>query len=278
MEKYLKAYTTALRSQFRDLWYIDAFAGTGHRAIKHQAVAGDWISEEQPERIEYRRGSALIAIEVEPKFDRLIFLEKKPAHCAALEELKAQYPDRNITIVREDANTSIRSNIQWDGWKKARAVMFLDPYGMNVEWATLETIAKTQAVDVWYLVSLSGLFRQATINPENLDDSKRNALTRMLGTDEWLRAWYTEHIEEDMFGTVPRRQTFRWADVTAMERFVGERLRTIFPEVLPPLRLHNERNVPMFALFFAISNPSPRAIGLARNIAGHILKGAGISS
>ncbi|WP_260694696.1 hypothetical protein [Rhizobium laguerreae] len=29
VEKYLKAYSTALRQKFNSLWYIDAFAGTG---------------------------------------------------------------------------------------------------------------------------------------------------------------------------------------------------------------------------------------------------------
>ena len=181
---------------------------------------------------------------------------------------------------RDDANSSIRDNVGWDGWKTTRAVMFLDPYGMAVDWQTLEAISLTQAIDVWYLVSLAGLFRQATRDPEKLDEHKRAALTRMLGTGEWESAWYAGgQVEQGLFGPV-KRPVRRWADVSEMERFVGERLKTIFPKVLEPLRLYNEGGVPMFALFFAISNPDPKAIGLATRIAGHILKAAerGISS
>lgn len=281
VEKYLKAYTTALRGKFANLWYIDAFAGTGYRTVKHSAVTGSMLGDDTPERVEQRRGSAVIALETEPAFDRLIFIEKKPSHCTAIERLMAEYPHRDITLDKSDANISIQKNVAWSGWASTRAVMFLDPYGLSVDWATLVAISQTKAIDVWYLVSLSGLFRQATIDPEKIDDHKRAALTRMLGTSEWEEAWYVEDSRTTLFGDkgLPRT-TYRWADVSEMERFVGKRLETIFAKVLPPLRLHNERGAPMFALFFAMSNPEPKAIGLATGIAGHILKAAaaGISS
>lgn len=277
--KYLRAYTTALRGSFKSLWYIDAFAGTGYRTVRHAAVENSVFGDDHPGWIEQRRGSAVIALETTPAFDRLIFIEKKPAHCAAIKKLMAENPTRDITLDEKDANVSIQANVAWDGWASTRAVMFLDPYGLSVNWDTLVAIAGTKAIDVWYLVSLAGLFRQAAHDPEKLDDAKRSALTRMLGTEEWERSWYPESIDEDIFGNIVRRRR-RSADVTAMEKFVGDRLSTIFPRVLAPYRLHNERGVPMFALFFAISNPEPRAIGLATSIAGHILRAAetGISS
>ena len=37
VENYLKAFTGALRSQFEELWYIDAFAGTGSRTVRVEA-------------------------------------------------------------------------------------------------------------------------------------------------------------------------------------------------------------------------------------------------
>lgn len=277
VEKYLHAYTTALRGKFDNLWYIDAFAGTGYRTVKHAAVAAGIVGDDEPEWVEQRRGSAVIAIETEPAFDRIIFIEKKPSHCAALEQLMVDNPHRDITLDKNDANTSIRKNVAWNGWPSTRAVMFLDPYGLSVDWETLVAIAGTQAIDVWYLVSLAGLFRQAAHDPEALDDGKRAALTRMLGTAEWQKAWYPEVLTTDLFGEVVRSSR-RDADVSAMERFVADRLRSIFPAVLPPYRLHNARGVPMFALFFAISNPEPKAIGLATKIANQILNRAGISS
>lgn len=271
VEGYLRAFTQALQSKFPELWYIDAFAGTGERTVKIAGAAATVMFPAIDERIERRRGSARIALDVSPPFSRYIFMDKKKRHCAALNELAKEYPGRSIDIVRGDANAAIQAELAAQRWVGKRAVMFLDPYGMDVAWSTLEAIRKTEAIDVWYLVSLAGMFRQATHDPRNLTPEKRTALTRMLGTDEWEDAWYRRERSTDMLGQVDEIHQ-RIADVAAMEHFVGKRLADLFPKVLPPRRLRNDRGVPMFSLFLAISNPEPKAIGLATRIGNHILK------
>jgi three-Cys-motif partner protein len=273
---YLSAFTKALRPIFSELWYIDAFAGTGERTVVIPGRAADMLGPEIEERIERRQGSAKIAIDVNPPFDRLVFMEKRPRHCAALHDLKAGHPNRLIDVVEGDANEAIVSFIRQHNWAGTRAVMFLDPYGMSVEWRTLEAIRATEAIDVWYLVSLAGLFRQATRNAEDLDESKRNALTRMIGTPEWETAWYQRTKSTDLLGEIDEVHA-RTAEVDDMEKYFGDRLRSLFPRVLPPLRLSDDRGIPQFALFFAISNPAPKAIGLAAKIAGHILNSGRVS-
>ena len=268
--EYLSAFTTALRPTFSELWYIDAFAGTGERTVVIPGRAADMLGPQVEERIERRRGSAKIAIDVIPAFDRLVFMEKRPRHCAALHELRASHPKRFIDVVEGDANEAIVSFIKRHNWAGTRAVMFLDPYGMAVEWRTLEAIRATEAIDVWYLVSLAGLFRQATRNAENPDESKRNALTRMIGTSNWETAWYQRFQHTDLLGEVDDVHA-RTVEVDDMEKYFGERLRGLFPKVLTPLRLNDDRGIPQFALFFAISNPAPKAISLATKIANHIL-------
>ncbi|MER8846015.1 three-Cys-motif partner protein TcmP [Mesorhizobium australicum] len=272
VEGYLKAFTSALRSKFPELWYIDAFAGTGERTVKTKAVPALNFLPAIEEKIERRRGSARIALDVSPCFDRIVFMDKKRKHCAALETLKAEFPAREIDIVRGDANAAILAELSSTRWVGKRAVMFLDPYGMDVAWSTLEAIRRTEAIDVWYLVSLAGLFRQASHDPKNLTARKRAAITRMLGTDEWESEWYrfTPPVA-DLISTIDETH-LRIADVDAMEQFVGKRLKALFPAVLPPRRLRSDRGVPSFSLFLAISNPEPKAIGLATKIGNHILK------
>jgi three-Cys-motif partner protein len=75
VEKYLRAFSTALRGKFDELWYIDAFAGTGSRTVRHELRPADLIDPAEPERIERRRGSASIAIDVVPPFDFIVFIE-----------------------------------------------------------------------------------------------------------------------------------------------------------------------------------------------------------
>lgn len=269
IEGYLRAFTRALSGKWRELWYIDAFAGTGSRTKRTAAREGGLFDEPVPERVEQRRGSARIALEIEPPFTRLIFMERNARHCEALRQLKGLFPDKMVDIVEGDANRAIQDEINWDGWQHVRAVMFLDPYGMDVEWETLKAIASTHAIDVWYLFSLSGLYRQAARNKEAIDDTKRAAITRMLGTGAWEKELYSPSAQPNLFDeTVPFQ---RAADPRGLEKYVQNRLRTIFAEVLDPLALPVGRGPQMFSLFFAISNPNPKAIGLARRIANHIL-------
>jgi three-Cys-motif partner protein len=151
--------------------------------------------------------------------------------------------------------------------------MFLDPYGMSVEYATLQEIQRTAAIDVWYLFPLSGLYRQAAHSKMDISPDKEAAITRILGTDEWKARFYATG-EPDLFGNVCDGP--RIADVDAIEDYVRERLAGVFPQVLKPLRLYRQ-GIPIFSLFFAVSNPDRGAWGLAIKAANHILS-SGISS
>jgi len=53
-----EAFTRALKPRFKQLWYIDAFAGTGSRTVRVEARKGDLFDAPAPERVEQRRGSA----------------------------------------------------------------------------------------------------------------------------------------------------------------------------------------------------------------------------
>ena len=56
VESYLKAFTTALRSRFQELWYIDAFAGTGSRTTRTVSRGSELLEERMVEIIDVRRG------------------------------------------------------------------------------------------------------------------------------------------------------------------------------------------------------------------------------
>ena len=185
VEAYLKQFTTALHRKFPELWYFDAFAGTGERTVRVAARDGDLFDEPVPESVERRRGSASIAIDVKPPFDRIVFVEKRPKSIEALRALRDEHADRKIEVIAGNANRELIEVIGRADWRRIRAVMFLDPYGMNVDWETLKAVAITRAIDVWYLFSLSGLYRQAARKAEAIDNTKRAAITRILGTDEW---------------------------------------------------------------------------------------------
>jgi len=269
VEGYLKAYVTALRPDFEHLWYVDAFAGTGSRTVRTERYRGDLIEAPVQESVEHRRGSAQIALDVNPQFDFLLFVESNPNYADALRDLAARRLQRRIVVAEDDANSALKKMVSANSWHDKRAVVFLDPYGMEVEWSTLQALSSTQAIDVWFLFPLAGLYRQATRRLVDIDEVKRAALTRMFGSDSWEAELYPVSEETDLFGALPERR--RELNPRGLEKYVQARLAETFAHVLKPLALPVEKNPQMFSLFLCISNPAPKAIGLATRIGSHLL-------
>lgn len=263
LEKYLVAFNTALSKQSFTRLYIDAFAGTGRCEIK---VDGERKSID---------GSARRALTADPSFHKFCFIELRPKKLAALNALGAEFPGKAIEVIQSDANAALKTLCSQHQWNSERAVLFLDPFGMHVEWLTLEVISKTGAIDVWYLFPYAGLYRQAAKNADALDADKETSLTRVLGTDEWRQAFYAQNRQTDLFGG--SYSDVRVTDHWQMLEFVSKRLKGLFPAVTEPKVLYqggdskNPSGAPLFALYFAASNPTPRAYGLAMKIAKDIL-------
>lgn len=257
LHAYLDAYVLALKNRGFKKIYIDAFAGTGECIPKTKnAVALD--------------GSAKIALETNG-FDRYLFVEHHADRFQQLTGLCKKYPHLDIRPYNDDANKVMLEMLRQFDRKAWRGVAFLDPYGLQLDWSILLQLAATQAIDVWYLFPLSGLYRQAARKFAALDESKEAAIDRCLGTTEWRQALYRTDPQSDIFDDDPA--LIRQATVNDIEMFVKTRLSSIFPKVLEPLRLPKS-GAPLFSLFFAIANPSPKAIEVASRIAKHILKNA----
>ncbi|WP_163271652.1 three-Cys-motif partner protein TcmP [Chelativorans alearense] len=277
LQDYLQAFTIALRNQRFACIYIDAFAGSGSRTEVQPAFP--LLGPEFAEPIEVTTpGSARIAIETEPAFDAIILIERDANRFAELKQLAAGYPDRRIILRNGDANERVRrlcKRLKWRSshgeWRGVRGVIFLDPYGMEVSWQTVEAIAQTRALDCWYFFPLSGLYRNAPHDPTKLDAGKEASLDRVLGATDWRERWYQhETSPADMFET--KELAVRRTDVDAIEAYVKERLETVFKgAVLDPIRLHHRNGAPLASLFFAVSNTSATAVRLATDIASYIV-------
>lgn len=259
LKKYLGFYTQALKAQPFRLVYIDSFAGTGRCHV--QCASGSRVID----------GSAKIALDCSPAFGSYHFIEKKKAHAEELEELLRDHVNgARATLSMSGAADILPSLLSQYDWRSTRGVLFLDPYGLQCSWQMLESIASTKALDVFFLVSLSGLFRQAAVNRRAVDSGKASALTRFLGTDEWKRALYVNE-QPDLFGDDPT--VTRDKGYEAILQFTQRRLGEAFPYVSQPLLLRGHKGPALFALFFMVSNPDTKAIALAARVSREILHG-----
>jgi three-Cys-motif partner protein len=256
---YLAAYVRVLKNRNFTRLYIDAFAGTGNRKA-HIVQASTFF--ELPELEKMTKGSARVALEIEPPFHRYIFIEKRKVRTSALEKLKADFPNRNIDVRHKDANEEIQRICRETDWRSNRAVLFLDPYGMQVEWETLRAAAATKAIDVWVLYpSGMGMNRMLTRNG-NIRMEWQNTLDRFLGCKDWRKTFYREIERPDFFdGTVV--ELVKDANTEKFEAFFLNRLRTIFAGVAPRgVPLINSKGQVMYLLCFASANPKGSVIAL----------------
>ncbi len=275
VQKYLTAYTTALKNTSFRLIYIDAFAGTGYRNIKsidnQQGLMFPDLAEGEAEA--FHAGSARIALETSPRFADYYFIEQSAKKCAELEKLKEDFPEQaqNIHILNEDANAALL-RICDASWKRRnlRAVLFLDPFGMNVSWQTIEAIAKTEAIDMWYLFPLGVGVNRLLTKDGVIPDAWQKKLDNIFGCSDWKENFYKTEVRQGLLWD--EEVTTKTGDFGQIADYFVKRLDSIFAGVAKkPLQLYNSRKNPLYLLCFACGNKNGAPIAL--RIAENILKG-----
>jgi three-Cys-motif partner protein len=270
LEKYLSAYQKVLKNSGLKTVFFDAFAGTGEIPIEQVSGLFQDVEEADP----FIEGSARRALAIERPFDEYIFVEKSKRKAALLQGLKADFAhlaDR-IRIEPADANAVIEHFCKGTDWKRHRAVMFLDPFGNQVGWNTLEAIAHTRAIDVWYLFpSHLGINRQISDGAE-YDEAKAASLDWVLGTGSWRDEFFATQKQNDLWGA-EQQIVVKQATVDSITRFMIKRMKTIFKGIVLDEWLPLGRGgAHWYSLLFACSNPSSAATKIAERIARAVMK------
>ncbi len=77
LSKYLHAYLTIFKknpkAMFYTTVYVDAFAGTGYVEKRTAATANLFSELAEPEAQDFLKGSARIALDIQPGFDQFLF-------------------------------------------------------------------------------------------------------------------------------------------------------------------------------------------------------------
>jgi len=275
--QYRRIFTVNEKARYFKTWYVDAFAGTGSfssseaDAASEQAVFEDVYADSDTTK--YRDGSAKIALALPEPFEHYLFIEKSKGRVSALKQ----------TIEREhsallprcdfrpgDANTILKAWCKERDWQKERAVVFLDPYGMQVEWSTIEALAATKGIDLWYLFPLGVGVSRLLKHRGEIDEAWKRRLDLLFGTPEWSNEFYRVTVSEpNLFGETHETRE-RDAPVEKIAAFIQARLAAVFEKAAKGLVLRNSRQSPLYLLCFAASNT--RGAETALRIAQSILK------
>ncbi|NJN88217.1 MAG: three-Cys-motif partner protein TcmP [Leptolyngbyaceae cyanobacterium SL_7_1] len=249
LAKYLKAYSVIMNEQkkrwLRAYYYIDAFAGS----IRPRA-------KEDEQR--YIDGSPLRALQTEPQFDGYWFVDVSSRRVERIQELREEFPDRVIDVCQGNCNEVLCNEVipQLPYSSKQRAFVFLDPYGLQVDWETVRELASTRTCDIFVNFSVMGVTRLLP-REQNPEPAVVEQISKVMGSTDWITQIYQEPlgVQLDMFesSTQPtaNRNTIQaeW-----LARLYTEQLRSLFQHVSKPVLMRNSTNSVLYALCLASHN------------------------
>ena len=266
LQKYLRAYTTIFKknkyAKFYRISYVDAFAGTG--VIRRPKLGGiarliPGVSEREEE---FRKGSARRALEIQPAFDKYLFIEKSVAKCAELRALADQFVGKHVEIVNEDANSALLKWCKRLDSTRERAVVFLDPFGTSVEWKAIAALGMTRAVDLWILFPYFAINRMLVRNRKPRG-SWASRLTKVFGTADWEKVFYSSRSFQSLLDPTQQIEySYKSVDHREIIDFFVGRLKQEFVAVSDPRPLHNSKGPLLFMLFFAAGNQQSAKTGI----------------
>lgn len=264
LKKYLQAYATILSKQkgkgtFEGFVFVDAFAGAGRATVR--AARGAPTDEEaglfggatppDAEAAQVLDGSPRVALSIEPAFTAYVFLEKSPGRRAELEKLKEEFGTRRIRIEAGDCNRYLREKLaKHVNWQRWRAVVFLDPFGMQVPWATIQALGSTGGIEIILNLPVGMAIQRLLKRTGKFSADERRRLDDYFGDSGWFPLLY-EH-GTDLFGE-PRVAKQEAAERQLLDWY-RERLRTAFGEVSEAYLVCNTKGAHLYHLIWAGRN------------------------
>ena len=275
-EKFVNAYLTIMnkyRGQYDwKLIYFDGFAGSGSRnediTSEDNQLMMDMMDEHQitAEELTPYKGAAERVLNITQEgFDFYYFIDKDAASSSQLQEKLASYQkDKRLEFRHSDANTEVskladamRKN------SKLKALVLLDPFGMQVDWSSIERLKGT-STDLWILIPTGVIVNRLLDRKCKLTHIEK--LTSFFGKDEaFLKNYfYNTRQENTLFGETEVVEKVQ-EPIRMIANLYIQQMKTIFKYVTEePLVLYNTRNTPIF--HFACASNNESAVKIAHEI------------
>ena len=217
-------------------------------------------------------GSALRAMKLMRKFSRYIFIEKDSRKLAELKETIEPHASvgEKIEFICGSADVEIAKLCPHLNKPNVRSVVFLDPFGSQVGWTTLEALASTRHVDLWYLFPAGLSVNRQISSRFELTPEQEKSLDRLFGPNDWRNRFGKTEITRGLFDAMEEKS--KSTTIDDITRFMIESMSKIFAggvrnEWLPLGR----DGAHWYSLLFAMANASPQAKKIAHDVAKHLL-------
>lgn len=241
LAKYLTAYSRIMARQkstwLRSYAYVDAFSGTG----RYVAETGEYLD-----------GSPLVALRCQPLFDAFWFIDTSRRRLQRLRRnTRSLEQGRPVQYGRGDANEvlvrDVIPSVSYAG--RQRAIVFLDPYGLQVKWDTVRRLASAKSFDIFMNLCTMGLLRLLNRRGPLLPRHKE-VISTVMGDPAAVAGLYNSQV--DLFGETHTRRPHVSHEAVA-SRYL-EQVRTLFKHVSQPVVMRNSKGAPLYVLFLASHN------------------------
>jgi three-Cys-motif partner protein len=257
--KYLKAYLDIMNKYNFKLIYFDGFAGSG--TIENESM-GSLIE-----------GVAVqvLSLDHSKKFDIYYLVDLNKDKIKNLSEvINQKFPGRKgVFPVAGDCNKKIiamadfmRKKENWD----YRSLAFVDPFGMAINWETLET-CKGLGIDIWILVPTGVAINRLLTRDGNISPPWLKKLEKFLGLPcEQIKAsFYKTDTKLTLFG-LEEQVTKEEKAVDKIAELYRQRLNTIWAHVSKAFVMKNSTGSIIYHFIMATNNKA--GLKIANDIIG----------
>ena len=235
LRRYMAMFTVGMHHKaFRALHYVDLFAGPGKCRIRD---TGDILL-----------GSPILALQADRPFDRYYLSDFDQGSIRALDQrCRASPLAQRVSSRVGDANVLVHEVVQEiadidapyrNGVWPSLNLAFLDPEGLELQWATVEALGSARRMDLIINYSEGGLNRYM---PEAISHDDGTAVDRFFGDRLWRAIYSDPRPRIDLHRRLldhykAKLEKLGYADVQSTEE---------------PLIRNEQKNAPLYRLLFA---------------------------
>ena len=269
--KYVNAYLTIM-NKYRDqydwkLIYFDGFAGSGSRSETNNQsdLLLELFSEDmlRTDELNLYQGAAERVLSIDQRgFDYNYFIDKDSTSSNLLQQKLQSYEttDRKLEFRCSDANKQLQIMAQaLKNNSKLRALVLLDPFGMQVNWESIASLANTHT-DLWILIPTGVIVNRLLDRKGKLAHIETLCSFFGLSENEIQNYFYEKQTEQTLFGEEEKIIKVSQPIKKIAELYIKQ-LKTIFTQVTDkPLIMYNTRNTPIYHFAFASYNETANKI------------------
>lgn len=246
LQRYIQVFSASMHNKpWRNIRYIDLFSGPGKCLVKDTNSV--------------YLGSPLLALTTEHLFTNYVFVDLHQANIDALStRCAALATSATIDYRIGDSNQVVHDMVREitardeefirDRWTSLN-LAFLDPEGLELEWSSVESLARIKKMDLIIHYSQFGLTR----NMENLYcSSSDTVIDRFFGNRKWREIYAQGRHSDKSIAAIHRQLIDHYKSRLSDLGYKDVRANSdLEPE---PVVRNSQRNAPLYRLLFASKN------------------------